>query len=174
MFCNHTMGKRAVTLWITGLVIICNVTFLKKGMCSAFSGFAADSTSTKASIPLGTGFPGGFEMLLRTAGSLLLVALLVIGVVFVLRRYVFNRNGFGNTEGAIKILNSTFLGPKKSIHLVKVLNRVLVLGISESGIQTLSEFNADEVESLLVKKIQEPKEQTFSKLLHSVIGHTKG
>lgn len=174
MICNHTTEGRAVMLRITGLVVIFIVTFFKKGLCSALSVFSAESTYTNVSIPSGAGFPGGLEILLRTVGSLLLVAVLVIGVVYVLRRYVFNRNGLGNTEGAVKVLNSTFLGPKKSIHLVKVLNRVLVLGMSESGIQTLSEFNADEAESLLVKKIHEPKEQTFSKLLQSVIGHAKG
>ncbi|RKY78628.1 hypothetical protein DRQ00_04885, partial [candidate division KSB1 bacterium] len=55
------------------------------------------------------------------------------------------------SDGIFQVLESTSIAPKKSLVLVKVLNRLLVLGISESQINTLTEFEEAAVSDQLTK-----------------------
>jgi len=41
-----------------------------------------------------------------------------------------------------------YLGPKKAVALVKVLDRVLIVGVSEQSLSTLGELTPDEIEKL--------------------------
>ena len=159
--------------------IVCIAVLFMSAYCpnvqsEELSSVPGDSALALSPVTSVTNYPDGLSLLMRTLGSLVLVSCLIIGVVFLLKRYVFGRNGTGKAESEIKILSTTFLGPKKSIYLVRVLNKVLVLGVSESQMQTLSEFTSDEAEALLPHNHQEIKEQPFSKVLHTLMGHTKG
>ena len=156
------------------IVVLFISAFCPNGRCEGLSAVPGDAASAVTPVASGINYPDGLSLLMRMLGSLALVSCLIIGVVFLLRRYVFGRNGTGNAGGEIKVLSTTFLGPKKSIYLVRVLNRILVLGVSESQMQTLSEFTSDEAEDLLPDTQQEIKEQPFSKILHTLMGHTKG
>lgn len=141
--------------------------------CLAVTPAAIDPDTVQHAALTAAGLPGGWELLMKTAGSMVVIVLLIFAVVFFLRRFVLNRNGLGSGAGAIRILSSSFIGPKKSIHLVKVLNRVLVLGVSETHIQTLSEFGAEEVDRLLPQAAMTSGEpQAFSKIIHSFLKRT--
>ncbi len=132
----------------------------------------ADSSAAGHITFGGSTFPDASNLFLRTSGSLLFIIVLIFAVVFILKRFVLNRNGSGPGIGEVRVLNSTFLGPKKSIHLVKVLNRVL--GVSDSQIATLSEFDAEEAEEFLAGSSPEHKEQPFARILHALTGRVKG
>ena len=144
------------------------------GLCAVPDSVLADSSAVGSALPVGNTFPDTSQLLLRTSGALLLIVVLIFAVVFVLRRYVFSRNGSGPGSGEVRVLNSTFLGPKKSIHLVKVLNRILVLGVSDTQIATLSEFKAEEAEEFLVQDVSGRKEQSFAGILQTLTGRGKG
>ena len=48
--------------------------------------------------------------------------------------------GFLNDTSLVSILNTTYLGPKRSLLVVKVHDKVLLLGNSETGLSYLSEL----------------------------------
>jgi flagellar protein FliO/FliZ len=83
-------------------------------------------------------------MLIKTLGSLVAVLALMGGLAFVVRRYGF-RPGVRRREGIeIEILGSRSLGPRRSVQVLRVMNRIIVVGVSDHGMQTLSEMT-DEV-----------------------------
>lgn len=53
----------------------------------------------------------------------------------------------------IDVVATHYLGPKKSIHVVKVAGRTLVLGVSDGSINLITEFAGDITESDLGEKV---------------------
>ena len=160
--------------WIAAVAGFLTAVLSSAGHCAVPDSILADSSAAGSPIFSGTTFPDTGSLLLRTSGALLLVVALIFVVIFLLRRYVFSRSGSGPGLGEVRVLNTTFLGPKKSIHLVKVLNRVLVLGVSDTQMATLSEFKAEEAEEFLVRNESERKEHSFARILQSLTGRANG
>ncbi|MEZ5560813.1 MAG: flagellar biosynthetic protein FliO [Pseudomonadales bacterium] len=70
---------------------------------------------------------------------------LVVGLVFALG-YVMKRiNSGGFREGGeIRVVASTFLGPKERLLLVQVRDRQILLGVNPQSIRSLGEFDGVE------------------------------
>ena len=76
-------------------------------------------------------------------GAFLVVVLLMFfGVVTLFKRGMAKKGklGFLNKMKPVEVLSTTYLGPKKSLLLVKAHNQILLLGASETGINFLSEL----------------------------------
>ncbi|MFQ5482992.1 MAG: flagellar biosynthetic protein FliO, partial [Nitrospinaceae bacterium] len=78
----------------------------------------------------------------------------VVGLMFLLfygfKKWVLKQGVFGGKQQPIRVISTGFLGPKKSIALVEVANRVLVLGVANDHISLLSSLeDKAEIEDLL-------------------------
>lgn len=73
---------------------------------------------------------------------LALVLGLFYGVVQVLKKGVFNKGklGFLNNSKMIEVLSTTYVGPKKSLMIVKAHKQLFLVSNSESGLQFLAEM----------------------------------
>ncbi len=89
--------------------------------------------------------PSFSGMLVKGIFSLLAVFALILAFVLFLKRFVYNRGGSNLTNGLIKIINTTFIAPKKSIYLIKIVDKILVVGVTENQMQTLAEFSEEEI-----------------------------
>jgi flagellar biosynthetic protein FliO len=84
--------------------------------------------------------------------SLGAVLALMFGLLYVLKRYVMPGAQAPGQRLDIEVLGRKALQPKKSVVVLKIADRVVVVGVSEQGMQTLTEFSAEEcgqVESML-------------------------
>lgn len=85
-------------------------------------------------------------LLLQTVVSLALVCALAYAVLnFGLGRWLKAQQA--QTQH-LELLASLPLGPRRSVYLVKAVNKVLVIGASEAGLQGLGELDADALASL--------------------------
>ncbi|MFP4391451.1 MAG: flagellar biosynthetic protein FliO [Desulfohalobiaceae bacterium] len=76
---------------------------------------------------------------LKVAGSLfLLLGLLLLGF-YLLKRYGPNAGLRFAAGEQMKVLGQVSLGPKRQLVLVRFLNRLLLLGVTETNIQLLAE-----------------------------------
>lgn len=109
------------------------------------------------------------EMLVRTVVALIaLLALLYLGV-FALKRYVLQKNGAGRAFPSLSVIGSTFLGAKKAIYLVQVLDRILILGVTDAQVSLLSEITDQETLKSLHDTRQKPAGGSFAEHLSSVL-----
>jgi len=108
-------------------------------------------TSVRFSDPEETGadslgiLPSSLKMLSMLA--------LVLGLMFLLfhgfKKFVLKGTAFGRHDRWVRVLGTSFLGPKKSIALVEVAGEVLVLGIASDNISLLSRIDdEDKIERL--------------------------
>jgi flagellar biogenesis protein FliO len=83
--------------------------------------------------------PSVFSTFLHVILNLALIAGLIVVTVWGLK-FVWEKRGLNNTTDEtkpIKLLTSTYLAPRKAIHLVEVGNRILVLGVGNDEITRL-------------------------------------
>ena len=94
--------------------------------------------------------PDLVPMLGRTLLSLIVIGVLIYLVLFLLRKSLYRRWRGGDGGDLVSVLGSTFMGPKKAVYLLKVMDRILIVGVTDAHISLLSEITeASAVESAI-------------------------
>ncbi|MFC1513511.1 FliO/MopB family protein [candidate division KSB1 bacterium] len=112
-------------------------------------------------------------LVLKMSLYLLLIILLITGTAFLYKKFVYNkRNGTG--FGAIRILSSTYVAPKKSLLLVEAPGKMLLISVTDSQMGLITEFNKDEVDEFLKsgnpgENMRNSNGKQFSNLLNKVL-----
>jgi flagellar protein FliO/FliZ len=84
---------------------------------------------------------------LTMAGGLFIILALLLAMVWLLKRYG-PKAGLGMFQrGDLKLEGQLGLGPKKSVAVVRFLNKVMVLGVTDSRITLLTEIEEDHDQS---------------------------
>ncbi len=95
-------------------------------------------------------------LLLKTTLSLAGVLALMLAVIWLLKRYLMDGRHTGAGIVEVEILAQKPLQPKRSVVVLRVLNKVLVVGSSDEGLRTLAEIEDDDVlRELTAARIQE-------------------
>ena len=112
-------------------------------------------------------------MLVKTLMSLLAVLGLMAGMIFLLKKYVYKGQKLNSAVVSIDVLGHTMLSPKRSVHVLKVLHKVIVIGVTESGMTSLGEINDEvslaEIDGRLADSVTSPNSFTdyVQKYMHS-------
>ncbi|GAB6888798.1 hypothetical protein JCM13304A_22970 [Desulfothermus okinawensis JCM 13304] len=92
---------------------------------------------------------------IKALGLLLILLAVLIGILFAIKK--FSPTTLSNVkQNQFKVLGNLNLGPKKSIIMVRFLNSVLLIGVTESNITLLKEVDIDhaqDFESVFKEKI---------------------
>lgn len=78
----------------------------------------------------------------------IVIVLIALFFVFLKWRYKFFQGAKGSKKH-IQVLEYSVLGPKKSIYLVKVLDKLLVIGATNDGLHLLCEMNESEKSEMI-------------------------
>jgi flagellar protein FliO/FliZ len=100
--------------------------------------------------------------LLEMLFSLGLVLGILLVVLWLVRRYLPTTAG-GMGGGAMRLLGKLSLGPRKYLALVEVADEVLLLGVSNDGINLLSKVENQEALSGLRAPVEPPFKSLFKK-----------
>ncbi|MCX7984346.1 MAG: flagellar biosynthetic protein FliO [Bacteroidetes bacterium] len=73
--------------------------------------------------------------------ALLVVLFIMIGVVFLLRRVFYGRRFGSPSVVTIEVLGAHMLQPKVMIYVLRVANKTIVVGLTEHGLQLLTEVD---------------------------------
>lgn len=107
---------------------------------------------------------------MRAVGGLIVLAILGIGAYFAIGRY--RRTQIGKTSAPeIKVLRQHFLGPKKSLAIIRVAGESILIGVTDSNINLIKSLSlldediptAEEVPasfaSAFEKSVEEPQDE---------------
>ncbi len=78
---------------------------------------------------------------LKMIFALAVVLGLLIGVMYFIKIFMQRTASPGRSDALINIVSSRYLGPKTSIILVEVLDRLIVVGLSAQQMTTLAEID---------------------------------
>ena len=89
-----------------------------------------------------------------------IIALAIVIFLLILTLWIFRQilkfRGSGIADSAIDVLAIRYIEQKKSVALIRILDRVLIIGISDNSITTLGELSSEEAGSLNIDKKTEP------------------
>ena len=80
---------------------------------------------------------------LKMAGGLFLVLGLLFLLLFLLKRYGHKAGLTSQLSSDLKLVGQMTLGPRKSVVVVRYLNKDMVLGVTDSSISLLTETRHD-------------------------------
>lgn len=104
--------------------------------------------------------PSMTDMVLPSLTRIGLSLLIIIGIiyisVFLMRRLSGRRTGGGRGK-TIQVIEQTFLSPKKSVCLLKLADRAVLVGITEANISLLTEMAWDELPQDFLQKATEKR-----------------
>lgn len=78
-------------------------------------------------------------LIIKSLLTLSLIIALMFGLLIIAKKFFLSKPRFGN--GEVRVVNMIALQPKKAIYLVKVFNRVILVGVSDNAIASLGEIN---------------------------------
>ena len=81
-----------------------------------------------------------------------LTLVLLVAVLVLLRKIMRGRGAQGVGGASVQVLDIQHIDPKKAIALVRVLDRVLIVGCAEHSLTNLGELSPDDVGRLNVTK----------------------
>ena len=140
--------------------------------CLAVTG--VDSLAIPSALPESdVNLPDATGLVTRMLLSLAAVIVLIWGVTRLLRKL----SGEGQTASAkshVKVLDRTYLAPKKAIYVINIGTRSLALGVTDSQISTLAELDNAETLAAFPNKKEGGTIPPFASLLKEVRGKFSG
>ncbi len=88
--------------------------------------------------------PGFTGSVIKMVTALGIVLSLLFAIVYLAKKYLGNRIGLTGQEQKIRVVTSTYLGPKKSIALVEVAGEKIVVGVTATHISMLTKVGREE------------------------------
>jgi flagellar protein FliO/FliZ len=86
-------------------------------------------------------------ILIRMVLSLGAVLALMVGLMYLVKRFVLPGTAATGLPVKVEVIGRKSIQPKKSVVVVRVADKVLVLGVSDTGMQTLTELSEEALQA---------------------------
>lgn len=117
----------------------------------------------------------------EAAASLIkmLVALAVVIVciyvgVFLLKKMMVKRRSGRSGSNLLEVIETAYLDPKKSLSLVRVADKSVLIGVTENQISVLTELDAERTRTAIQQNSQNQTEDGFMSMLKSASDKFRG
>lgn len=88
--------------------------------------------------------PTPLGALVRLTLSVGIICVMIVGTIYGLKVTLVKKAGLTVSGASFRVLDSLYLSPQKSLHLVEVAGEVLVVGVSDNGMNLLKEITDPE------------------------------
>jgi len=168
--------KRIWTSTIVLLVIaFAGVFMINVDQTSAGSGFTT-SVQPDANVSLSTeknideAFGGSvMPAMLKMISALVVVVFCIYVGLYLLKRLTGGRSSGNGSTKILEVLETTYVAPKRTISLVRVADKSVLVGVTDTQISVLTELDADDTTAILAreKETTSVANEGFRKLLGS-------
>ena len=141
---------------------------------------AVETTVVQAETGATTDTDGPISFYTSTAPSLLkLISALVIVVVciyvgvYLLKRLMGKKYSGNRRNNILEVLETTYIAPKKSVSLLRVADKAVLVGTSENQISVLTELDPDQTREVLAAIEPEAVTESFGNVFKSATDKLK-
>jgi len=89
--------------------------------------------------------------LAKLIGALIIVTVGIYGFIYLLRRMMGQRFSGNRGNNLLEVLETTYIGQKKSISLIRFSDRAVLVGVTDTGISALAELDVDKTNKILAE-----------------------
>lgn len=116
------------------------------GTVGAITGAEADGATAEfpMSAPVGA--------VIKMVSALVVVVICIYGGIYLLKRMMYGNNRQRSRAALLEVIETTHVGPKKTLSLVRVADRSVLVGVTENQISVLTELDADETAVILARE----------------------
>ncbi len=163
---NATIAAVLIAVALMGLVLMNGgQTSAERGVDLAnFNAAQSQEVVTPAEFS-GSALPS----LMRILSALAITIACIYAGIYALKRMSGKRGGFGGSRN-LEIIETTAVAPKKMISLVRVADKAILLGVTESGITMLTELTAEKTAEILAATRAAEETDGFQKALQAAGG----
>ncbi|MCK4301321.1 MAG: flagellar biosynthetic protein FliO [candidate division Zixibacteria bacterium] len=111
--------------------------------------------------------------LLRMGAALVLVIACIYGGLYALKRLMSGRRSGDRRSGALEVLETTFVAPKRTVSLVRVADKSVLIGVTDSRISVLTELDARQTAEIMAVQTNRKESDSFKKLLTAASGRVR-
>jgi flagellar biosynthetic protein FliO len=115
-----------------------------------------------------------FPSLLKMIGALLFVLVCIYGVLYLLKQTMGKRYSGGGRGDLLEVVTTLGIAPKKTVSLIRVADRSVLVGITDSQISVLAEFDAPQTSQIVAALPHQGGQDRFTELLRSASQKIKG
>ncbi len=133
------------------------------------NGTNSEAIQADTDKPAYDGFTGGSTMpsLFKVGGALVVVILSIYLGLYILKRMMGRKYSGNKKNNVMEVLETTYIGPKKSISLIRVAGKSVLVASTESQISLLTEMDSDETKEILREIDVEIEPDLFQNMLNS-------
>jgi len=122
------------------------------------SGVAADrATPFSVTTPIGS--------IVKMVSALIVVIFSVYVGLYLLKRLMAARGRRDGRDNLLEVIQSTYVGPKKSVSLLRVADRSVLIGVTDNSISVLTELDPEETAAILATETKVERKDGFRSLL---------
>jgi len=121
----------------------------------------APPTQTPEPAFTGTALPS----LLRLASAMVIVIACIYGAIWLLRRLMGRKGGLRGNSGSLEVLETACVAPKKTVSLIRVADKAVLVGITESNMSVLTELDPEQTAALAASRPEPEPDDGFSNVL---------
>ncbi len=116
------------------------------------------------------------KLITKTSGYLAVIVALIFGLVYLMKKYVYNKKDSGVNAGAVRVISSTFVSPKKSIMMVEAIGRILLVSVTDSNMSLLTEMNKGDYDDFMENAAKEEKDSktavSFTEMFSNILNRS--
>jgi flagellar biogenesis protein FliO len=124
-----------------------------------------ESSAQQPSSPF---YTSTLPSLARITGALLVVIVCIYAGLYLLKRITMRRYLANGRQHLLEVLATTCVAPKKTISLIRVADKAVLIGMSDSQISFLTELDRDQTAEIIASQSEEKETDRFAQLLKSV------
>ena len=111
--------------------------------------------------------------LIRIISALVIVVVCIYVGIFLLKKLMSKRNGRRTINGNLEIIETIHIAPRKSVTLLRVGEKSILVGTTEGSMSLLCEQDEIETGKLLVETEPEAPTLGFGEMLSSAVARVK-
>ncbi len=110
---------------------------------------------------------GATSSIFRMIMALVVVIICIYGGIWVLKKMTTRRHSGGRKAYMLEVLETAYIDPKKSLSLVRVADRSVLIGVTDNQISVLTELDTELTKAAMEAASQGSQGESFSTMLKS-------
>jgi flagellar biosynthetic protein FliO len=179
---NRKLKRRSqLTVIVIVLAALIGVLSINTDRATAVRADKAPATSltqAESSLESGGGDEPGFytsaaPSMFKIISALVIVIVAIYAGVYLLKRMMGKKYTGNRQTNILEVIETTYVAPKKSVTLLRVAEKSVLVGMSENQITVLTELDSDQTREVLASIKREPATESFGNVFKTATDKIK-
>jgi flagellar biogenesis protein FliO len=113
-------------------------------------------------------YESALPSLARMTGALLVVIVCIYAGLYLLKRMTMKQYSTSGRQHLLEVLATTCVAPKKTVSLIRVADKAVLVGMTDSQMSFLTELDHNQTAEIVAARTEEKETDRFARLLKSV------